>query len=145
MNVIQSERIPCLSDLFFDRLLAGEVDEVERSAGEAHLGGCPSCRGRLDAISAESVAFALNPPPLPTAPVRPAVAMRPRRWSRAGRWLAPGALLAAGVAASIALFQPSVGEGPGRGADQGRLASRLLGAAGGGGARGRGRPAVAAG
>ena len=94
----------CLSDLALDRLIAGEPAGADGAAAQGHLGVCPLCRARFEAISAESQAFAEWAPPLPAR--RPARPEQPpgaqgarRRW----RTVAPWAALAAAALGTVLL------------------------------------------
>jgi hypothetical protein len=77
-----------VSDLRWDRLLAGELDDVART----HAASCARCEARFRELTAERAAFALRPVGFPLAkPVR-----RHARW-----WL--GGSIAALAAAAIVI------------------------------------------
>ena len=74
-----------VSDLRFDRLLAGELAGDAAAAVRADAAGCEQCRARLAELTRDSEAFAARPP---------LVAPRRRRtW-----WIAAPAVLAAAAA-----------------------------------------------
>jgi hypothetical protein len=77
-----------VSDLQWDRMLAGELALDRFSAAHAHAHGCEACAARLRALTAERDAFNVRPFAMP----RP----RARR-----RWLVP--LVAAAAAVVIAV------------------------------------------
>lgn len=87
----------CLSDLYLDRLLAGEVSDPE--PGKTHLRSCQLCAERLAAIEADREAFERDAPRLALpAPVR-----TPRRsWV----WPVAGAATVAVAAAAVLLVLP---------------------------------------
>jgi hypothetical protein len=80
-----------ISDLKWDRLLAGELTAVDADAVRAHAADCGSCSERLREITVERDAFADRPIPIAFARARKT------RW-----WL--GAPVAAIVAAAIVLL-----------------------------------------
>ena len=81
-----------VSDLRWDRLLAGELDGDAKTAALAHADACAACKARLDDLTRERDAFAVRP--------RDMLAARRRR-SRA--WLAAPAVLAAVAAVVLVL------------------------------------------
>jgi hypothetical protein len=93
-----------VSDLQWDRLLAGELAGDAAEAARAHAAQCPACGARLRAIVAERDAFRLRPIAFPLSRTR-----RGWRW----RWF-PVLVPAAAVAAALIALWPRVG-GPGPG------------------------------
>lgn len=102
---------PHVSDLRWDRLLAGELASEERDAALAHAATCDACAVRHRELSALQAAFALPMPTLSrlpridgaataalaSTPVDELAAARARRRSRA-MWLAPLSVAAAAAA-----------------------------------------------
>lgn len=95
---------PCLSDLAFDRQLAGELDGAARRDLEAHLERCVRCSVRFDVVARQRTSF------LQAAPDWDAFEARvhevpPRRsrlqWTRWTRWTR---FTSAGVVAAVALL-----------------------------------------
>lgn len=85
-----------ISDLRWDRLLAGELTAAESDTTHAHATGCAACGARLREIEAERGAFVLRPTAVVFQP-----AARRRAW-----WLgAPIAALAA-AAVLVVLLRP---------------------------------------
>lgn len=88
-----------ISDLRWDRLLAGELNAADRGSTRAHADGCASCSARFRELEAERAAFVLRPTEVTFLPVA-----RRRLW-----WLgAPLAALAA-VATLVLVLRPRVG------------------------------------
>jgi hypothetical protein len=79
-----------VSDLQWDRLLAGELSAEAGAAAHAHAARCTACAGRLRALTAERDAFRLRPIAIPLS--------RPRR-----RWLPALIPVAAAAVVLIAL------------------------------------------
>lgn len=86
---------PHVSDLRWDRLLAGELSEVERAETVAHAEACPACASRRAEITAGFDAFANVTPALP------------RRWPRR---VAAVATVAAAAAALVVVLRPPPGD-----------------------------------
>jgi hypothetical protein len=86
-----------VSDLQWDRLLAGELAVEASAAAHAHAARCTACAARLRALTAERNTFQLRPIPISLS--------RPRR-----RWLPALIPVAAAAAVLIALH---VRPGPG--------------------------------
>jgi hypothetical protein len=96
----------CLSDLVFDRWLAGELGPEEQRTAATHLAGCARCKARHIQIERDRAQFLDRYPsfaprtavPAPSTPLGERSATRPRR---RGAWLggalAAAALLALGV------------------------------------------------
>jgi hypothetical protein len=55
---------PCVSELWIDRLLAGELAPAEAAQGRAHAAGCAVCRQLVSHAEAIAREFAASPPPL---------------------------------------------------------------------------------
>jgi hypothetical protein len=87
-----------VSDLQWDRLLAGDLAGDAAEAARAHAAGCTACGARLRALVAERDAFRLRPVAFPLS--------RPRRSWR-WRWL-PVLVPAAAVAAALIALWPRV-------------------------------------
>jgi hypothetical protein len=68
-----------VSDLQWDRLLAGELTAGAGDAAHAHAAGCVACAARLRELTAERDAFRLRPIAIP-------LSRAPRRW---WRWAVP--------------------------------------------------------
>jgi hypothetical protein len=83
-----------VSDLQWDRLLAGELSADAGDAARAHAAGCAACEARLRTLTAERDAFRLRPIAFP-------LAHAPRRRWR--WWLAPLAPLVAAAAVLLVL------------------------------------------
>jgi len=93
-----TDREPHVSDLRWDRLLAGELPDDARDAAHAHAAACASCGARLRELTAEREAFKLRPVGFALrAPAR-----RPRWW-----WGAPLAALAAVAAVVVIVRAPT--------------------------------------
>jgi len=91
-----------ISDLRWDRLLAGDLPDDQRDAANAHAAGCARCRARRRELEAERDAFALRP-----LGVRFGARLARRRWW----WGAPIAAIAAAAAVAIVISRkPSEGE-----------------------------------
>jgi hypothetical protein len=89
----------CLSDVIFDKSLAGELSGGERAQMEQHLGGCQACSKRLAEIHGLAARF----PEEVWIEGQLARAMRGasvRRW----RWLGASALAAGLIAAASIAF-----------------------------------------
>jgi len=54
----------CVSELAMDRLLAGELQELEATAVRGHAARCTRCGGMLDDAVSVQAAFHADPPPL---------------------------------------------------------------------------------
>lgn len=85
-----------ISDLQWDRLLAGELPPAIADARRAHAAGCPACAARLAALTAERDAFHARP--LPPG-LRPPVEVSSRR-----RWRWALALVPAAAAVVLLLL-----------------------------------------
>ncbi|MEO8704003.1 MAG: hypothetical protein ABI867_28390 [Kofleriaceae bacterium] len=85
-----TERDRHVSDLRWDRLLAGDLTAETREAIETHAAGCAQCAARMREITAGREAFTLRPRPFDLAPPRK------RSW-----WWGPGLAGLAAVAASV--------------------------------------------
>jgi hypothetical protein len=81
-----------VSDLAWDRWLAGELDRDQAARAELHAASCARCAARRRELTSERDAFVLRPRLLPAAPVH-----RTRWW-----WAAPMVLAAA--AATLVLW-----------------------------------------
>ena len=97
-----------ISDLRWDRLLAGDLASADADAARDHATTCTRCGARLRELEAERDAFARRPFVIPRA-IRP----RPRGW-----WAAPVAALAAAAVLVIVLRHRGTGDG-GDGGDGG--------------------------
>jgi hypothetical protein len=98
--------------------LDGEVDQAARSAIEAHLESCPSCRGRLQALGAASASLRSLEEVAPTAEEsrelrRTLTQPAPRRWASRGLTavVGAGALTAAALALVFFVFNPPARQG----------------------------------
>jgi hypothetical protein len=90
-----------ISDLRWDRLLAGDLPDDQRREAEAHAAGCAACGARHRELLAEQGAFALRPKAIDFA----AKPKRSRWW-----WSAPiGALAAAAVLVIVVTRKPPAG------------------------------------
>jgi len=90
-----------ISDLRWDRLLADELPDDQRTSALAHANGCAACGARYRELVAEQGAFKLRPVGIDFAPKRPS------RWW----WGAPiGALAAAAVLVLVVTRKPPEGE-----------------------------------
>src|SRR5690606_21655844 len=89
-----------VSDLRWDRLLAGELAENAKADVLAAAGACPVCAERLATLTRESEAFAQ----------RPFAVTRPRRRVA---WLAAPAVLAAAAAIVLVVRARTEPEPPG--------------------------------
>lgn len=81
-----------VSDLRWDRWLAGELSPDETAQAVAHAGACAPCGARMRELAAEREAFQLRPIEVSFVPPRPA--RRPTRWlAVAGTALAAAAVV----------------------------------------------------
>ena len=89
---------PHVSDLRWDRLLANELTEGERTEALAHAETCPACTARRAELTAGFAAFANVAPALPRRSPAP---------GRARIVAAAGAIVAAAAAIVFILHRPS--------------------------------------
>jgi len=89
---------PHVSDLRWDRLVAGELSDAERADALAHADACAACSSRHAEIAAGFEAFAT---------VAPALPRRAPRWPRVA--VAVGAIAVA-AAALVVVLRPPAGE-----------------------------------
>ena len=91
-----------VSDLRWDRLLAGELSHEEQEAVEAHARQCDACRRRQRELEAQHEAFAKR-----------AFALAPKRPKRLTGWAwGPAAVLAAAAAVLLVLRMPEAPNAP---------------------------------
>lgn len=122
-----TDSIDHVSDLQWDRLLAGELAAEAAEDAGAHAEACAACSARLQELTAERDAFRLRPRTLLLAPV---AAPRRRRW-----WALSLVPLAAAAAIVIALRVRPRDEGGGLSGERTKGARvQLLLSAGRGGA-----------
>src|SRR5262249_14399933 len=57
-------RVICVSELAIDRLLAGELADLEATATRRHAASCTRCRALLDDAESTAARFAADRPPL---------------------------------------------------------------------------------
>jgi hypothetical protein len=91
-----------VSDLQWDRLLAGELAADASEAAQAHANRCTACASRLSEIAAEREAFRIRPIEVPLS----------REQHRGWRWLAPLVPVAAAIALLLAVHARSRDERP---------------------------------
>lgn len=96
-----------VSDLTWDRLHAGQLDDALADRARGHAAACASCEARRAQLAAAHERFASAPPPLraahPMRALRAAVATH--RW----RTVAPALVLALAAAVAIVLAWPRRG------------------------------------
>jgi hypothetical protein len=92
-----------LSDLRWDRLLAGDLAPADAAAARDHAATCPRCGARLRELEADRDAFARRPFAIPRA-IHP----RPR-----GLWAGAAAALAAAAVLVVVLRRHDGGDGEG--------------------------------
>jgi hypothetical protein len=107
-----------VSDLRWDRLLAGELADSDRADVLAHAEACATCAARRDEITAGFDAFARVAPALPR-PAPSGIAPSRRASSRKRMLAVGGAVVAAAAAVVLLLRAPSTsttrtkgGDGP---------------------------------
>jgi hypothetical protein len=116
----------CVSDLRFDRLIAGELDLGAERVVRDHVAGCALCAARLAEIEAAAAAFIEHAPPLPGRVIE----LRKRRPKPA--WLASTAGALAAAAALVVwarVHAPWSTIDPSQGGDVADSSTRTKGAA----------------
>lgn len=86
-----------ISDLRWDRLLAGELASQNAAQARAHAEQCKNCGERFRALSAARDAFADRPLPM---------SFVPRRRSRRALWLGGGTVMMAAAAVLLVVLRP---------------------------------------
>jgi hypothetical protein len=101
---------PHVSDLRWDRLLAGELAGLDKTAAAEHAAACPACAARLAVLTAEHEAFShrarIVPPP---ATVRRSEPRRSQRWSAIAASV--GAIAAAAIIVFVIHARPDARPG----------------------------------
>ena len=98
MNVTEHSH---LSQLALERYLLGEISGEARRRLEDEIAGCPACRSRVDATSADDRAFALRPIPAAIRDLAQKAAPAPARWWTSRLLIAVPAAAAAAVIAVV--------------------------------------------
>ncbi len=89
-----------VSDLRWDRLLAGELRDDQATEVRAHAASCERCGGRLKELTAGRDAFTVRPQ---------VIAFAPRR--KRGLWAGVAGALAAAAAVAIVVTRPKPDDG----------------------------------
>ena len=103
----------CISDLSFDAMAAGELQDAERQALQQHVSGCARCQARERALSDVSARFTAEQPGRVPADriasgVRPIASERAKPSSRARTWLLAATVGVAAAAGALLAISPGV-------------------------------------